>query len=254
MHSGKEIFSPNLENASHEEGFSFPIRYPYLDNPLHFVKYNTATLGRTLDKLGYYRVFPFSTSRNSYASFPRNIVLDTPQALVLYSEFGPPTTLRDDQAKGLAVCGFSTARSAYELKDKEFRDIDSGIVIGQFQTSRFENEREMMHYLGFINYREFFIHVLEQTTLFMKNSGIQLEDNIPQFVGIQKEMDGDYSLGMNAVDHMRSVQRTREDWVQRLGYIKQFTSSGKECFAKEVDDISPDNNMQRHLRTLIEGE
>jgi hypothetical protein len=271
MPSTSESLRPSEEDSRTKKGL-ISLTSDTLDNPLQFIYYQPETYDKTLRKLSYYGLYSLKRKekeKKNFSTFPGNIDADGEQLLMLFAEFGTPKKGR--KTEGLAVC-------AFQVTPVMTPEIDSGQTfdIMQFQTTRFQQTPErtegtdFFHYLGFIKYKNLFLHMVEQRAWRAKyRKGHDIT-----WVSIQKEMrydkgvaryhvfrfwDGDLNTQKefdqkNELE-LQKMRREREEWAKAMGYTDNIVVPDRihdthASFAKRIDDIIPDENLQSYLEKI----
>lgn len=250
-----------------------------LDDPLRFVRYNPALYDRTLQRLSYHSVYLrhhetpegmkyYSHYNRNYSLIPVNIQFDASHALVLYadltrSSYERPPDESWGSAYGLAICSFSpdlVAQEATGTMPPEIYTLD----IAQIQTGFVRDEKNMLHYLGFIRYQELFAHILEQVAWRMR-----FRRKLPiEYISLQEEMLFDWLRARSHLTvhgtcdeseinaELAKIRATRTEWADQNGYTQRLVINTKYkdqshvSLGKPVEGIVPDRHLQAHLKKL----
>lgn len=258
-----------------ESGYSdvISLNQDFLTDPLDFIHYSAENRHIALQRMEHYHIFVSNpVNKGNYAPRPLNVAYDAQNILTLYSEFGPPTLDEKLQADSLAVCGFNITDCKGEIVGSDELVFTPGAVINvaQFQTTAFKDEREMMHYLGFIKYKKLFLHIVEQAALYLRDNsdqeGIRFvslanDDRKDKFMAKQRILaEISPKKETKEAKEKRMQEGIREERLKlaiELGYDRLIqvpvygNIGGHISFAKSVDDIEPDEILQRHLAQIM---
>lgn len=235
-----------------------------VDNLPLFLNVDTSNLHGAIEFLSHYYMFLVG-SKEHYATKPPNLGYSSQNTLVLFSEFGEPR-LTPPLPEGLAVCGFdiklcqplSGAHSQTSLT----------IDVNQFQTALFKDKDEIFRLLGFIRYKELYMHVLEQFALYLNMDGFPFE-----YISIGKVMPYDHKVAaIRALDLNPTFSaqklfdvteriykkrlRARQELAMRQGYttdiyVDYSYGRGHHSYGKRVSEVIPDQKLQGYLHEIV---
>lgn len=257
----------------------------FLDDPTKFLHFKTPTLDTTLNRASYYRVFPFlkglDTEVNrmkNYALMPDNMVEDGTMIMMLYPDLGEPQLAQIQPPEGLAICSYilapynQTWLSREPLKIGGQTRLQFNVI--QFQTARFASEREMMHDLGFIRYKEIFLHLIEQTAYRLYHDfNLPIDyvsidrdhriDSIPTKRHIRSRLGGTVyppeEMARMVDVELKRIRSQNELFARSNGYTSDIETAtlryalnyGGSAFAKPTADIVRDNTLQENFDSFF---
>ena len=247
-----------------------PLSRVALDTSLDFLTYNPANYDQVLQRAQHTRIFLRDaslfnpTGDYNYSTIPKGVAFDSHHTLLLYTDFGDGLSHADDRVPALAMSGFRPYNTLAIIEKDGKSKPTTGITldIEQFQTARFFTKEEFDHFLGYIRYKELFMHIVEQLALHLQHA----YDLPIQYVSLRERMENDRAIAIAHVNGARTYENVQKQRMRQLnelakqarerGYnhtllIAANHEDGHASYAKKIDEITPDISLQTHLNRIV---